>query len=250
MTDQTTGPKVTNAILSQRGRSLRNVACAFVVAVGWAAPGVAQDLGDADRGARVFKKCMACHRVGPEATSRVGPHLNDLIGRVPGTLDGFRYSKALTTAGEGGLVWQVETLDPFIANPKSTIPGTRMTFRGISDPADRADLLAYLVTFSESANETAAGSGDAPAVDAAVLAIKGDPEYGAYLSSECTTCHQADGGDKGIPAIVGWPAEDFVIVMHAYKTKARDHPVMTMIAGRLGDEEIAALAAYFENSEN
>ncbi|MCP5038971.1 MAG: cytochrome C, partial [Rhodobacteraceae bacterium] len=54
-----------------------------------------------------------------------------------------------------------------------------------------------------------------------------------------------DGSDEGIPAITGWPTEDFVIAMHAYKEKVRPHPVMQMMAGRLSNEEIAALAAYF-----
>ena len=57
------------------------------------------------------------------------------------------------------------------------------------------------------------------------------------------------GGDDGIPSIVLWPEEDFVTAMHAYKNKTRKHPVMQMVAGRLGDEEIAALAAYFGQLE-
>jgi cytochrome c len=79
-----------------------------------------------------------------------------------------------------------------------------------------------------------------------ILAIVGDAAYGEYLSSECLTCHQNDGSDRGIPAITMWPEEDFVIAMHAYKRKIRPHPVMQMMAGRLSDEEIAALAAYFK----
>ncbi|MBL6432246.1 MAG: hypothetical protein HPM95_18675 [Alphaproteobacteria bacterium] len=62
------------------------------------------------------------------------------------------------------------------------------------------------------------------------------------------TCHQADGEDKGIPSITGWPGDRFVTVMHAYKTKSRDNPVMQSIAASLSDEEIAALAAYFSKA--
>jgi cytochrome c len=69
------------------------------------------------------------------------------------------------------------------------------------------------------------------------------------LASECSTCHQSSGGDDGIPSITQWPDEDFVVAMHAYKRKIRPHPVMQMMAGRLTDEEIAALAAYFKNLE-
>lgn len=86
-------------------------------------------------------------------------------------------------------------------------------------------------------------------MDPALLAIEGDAEYGEYLSGECTACHQTSGDNDGIPSITGWPEENFVVAMHAYKSNQREHPVMQMIAGRLGDEEIAALAAYFKTIE-
>ncbi len=72
-----------------------------------------------------------------------------------------------------------------------------------------------------------------------------DLEYGEYLSGECVTCHSATGADKGIPSITGWDAESFVLVMKAYKSKERENPVMQIIASRLDDEQMAALAAYF-----
>lgn len=128
-----------------------------------------------------------------------------------------------------------------------------MNFSGLNDPQDRADLIAYLRVFSDNpANiPEAEPTAIAPEVTLApeILAIVGDPEYGEYLSSECLTCHQSDGSNQGIPAITGWPTDDFVIAMHAYKVKVRPHPVMQMMAGRLSDEEIAALAAYFKDLE-
>lgn len=87
-------------------------------------------------------------------------------------------------------------------------------------------------------------------VPSSVRAENGDAEYGQFLSGECTTCHQESAGDDGIPVIVNWSEEDFILTMNAYKNKQRDHPIMQMIAGRLGDEEIAALAAYFANAGN
>ena len=210
---------------------------------------VAQSLGDAERGQNVFKKCRACHQIGPDADNKIGPHLNGIFGRVAASLDDFRYSKAFERAGSKGLEWHIDTLDAFIEKPKAIVPGTRMSFRGVSDPTDRADLLAYLRGFSDSPQNIPEADPTATPVDhdldPAILAIEGDAEYGEYLSSECTTCHQADGADKGIPSIILWPEEDFVIAMHAYKNERREHPVMNMVAGRLGDEEIAALAAYF-----
>ena len=86
-------------------------------------------------------------------------------------------------------------------------------------------------------------------LDPDILALQGDPEYGEYLATECLTCHRADGSAEGIPSITRWPEEDFVVAMHAYKEKLRPHPVMQMMAGRLSNEEIAALAAYFKDLE-
>lgn len=76
-------------------------------------------------------------------------------------------------------------------------------------------------------------------------ATAGDRELGEYLSAECVTCHRASGGAQGIPKITGWPEDQFIAVMNAYKDKQRDNPVMQTIAGRLAAGDIAALAAYF-----
>ena len=83
-----------------------------------------------------------------------------------------------------------------------------------------------------------------------ILAIVGDIDYGEYLSSECTTCHHAQGLDEGIPSITGWPIESFVWALHSYKSGARNHPIMEMITQRLSNEEIAALAIFFESINN
>jgi len=81
---------------------------------------------------------------------------------------------------------------------------------------------------------------------AATGAVAGDRELGAYLSAECVTCHQITGQETGaVPRITGWPDDQFVAVMNAYKHKRRDNPSMQTIAGRLAADEIAALAAYF-----
>ena len=83
-----------------------------------------------------------------------------------------------------------------------------------------------------------------------ILAIVGDIDYGEYLSSECTTCHHAQGLDEGIPSITGWPIESFVWALHSYKNGARKHPIMEMITQRLSNEEIASLAIFFESINN
>ena len=73
----------------------------------------------------------------------------------------------------------------------------------------------------------------------------GDADYGEYLSGQCTTCHQLSGVNKGIPGIVGWPADSFIAVMNAYKNKERENKAMQTVAASLAEDEIAALAAYF-----
>jgi cytochrome c len=78
----------------------------------------------------------------------------------------------------------------------------------------------------------------------------GDPVYGEYLSAECSACHILDGTDNGIPSITFWPPDDFMAVLQAYKSKLRPGPIMQMIAGRLSDDEIAALAAYYGSIQN
>lgn len=224
----------------------------FVAGAAWAEQG-AQEIGDAERGRVLFSQCAGCHQVGTGARNRVGPHLNGIFGRKAAAIDGFSYSKGINRAASDGLIWDLIRLDAYLENPKALVSGTRMNYRGLKDAQDRHDVLAYLRVFSDNPSDIPEAQPTAQPLDLElppeILAIVGDPDYGEYLSNECTTCHQRDGDDEGIPSITQWPSEDFVIAMHAYKRKIRPHPVMQMMAGRLSDEEIAALAAYFGNSE-
>lgn len=217
-------------------------------------PVFASEIGDPENGAKVFEQCASCHEVGPDAHNKVGPNLNGIYGRRAAIFEDFEYSKAMDRAGRDGLTWTLETLDVYVHNPKSLVTGTNMEFGGIKDDKDRADLLAYMRTFSDSPADIPEAEPTAEAdpwdVPEDVLALVGDPEYGEYLSSECITCHRADGEDEGIPSITNWYPEDFVVAMHHYKNKLRPHPVMQMMASRLSNEEIAALAAYFETLTN
>lgn len=214
---------------------------------------LAEQLGDVEAGQRVFTKCKGCHQLGAGAKDRIGPHLNGIFGRRAAAHDGFNYSKSMQRAGADGLVWTADTLDAYIENPRVLVSKTRMSFRGLKDPQDRANLIAFLRDYSDNpsnlpeAEPTARGTDHD--LDPAILALQGDPEYGEYLSNECLTCHQVDGSAAGIPSITQWAEEDFVVAMHAYKRKLRVHPVMQMMAGRLSDEEIAALAAFFKDLE-
>jgi cytochrome c len=219
-----------------------------------AAPLGAEEIGDAELGAKLFaKNCKACHQIGEGAANRIGPHLNSIFGRPAGSDEGFNYSKSMARMGADGLIWTLETLDAYVENPKALVSGTRMNFRGMKELEERRAVLAYLRDWSDKPQNIPEAEPTAvktdPDLAPEILAIKGDVDYGEYLASECQTCHQANGTDQGIPAINGWPEEDFVVAMHSYKQKLRPHPVMQMMAGRLNEEEIAALAAYFATIE-
>ncbi len=83
---------------------------------------------------------------------------------------------------------------------------------------------------------------------AAFAQAKGDQALGEYLSAECVTCHQLSGKSVGaIPPIVGIDGESFTALMNAYRKKERENQVMQNISAKFSDEEIAALAAYFES---
>ncbi|MEW7008684.1 MULTISPECIES: c-type cytochrome [unclassified Lentilitoribacter] len=104
--------------------------------------------------------------------------------------------------------------------------------------------LAGVTVFAKAMDEV-----DIDRLSRAANQIKGDVEYGEYLSGECVTCHQISGEVDGIPAIVGWPTDSFIYAMFEYKHDQREHLVMNTISKRLNDEELAALAAYFETIE-
>lgn len=94
--------------------------------------------GDAARGEQVYARCLACHAL---AYDRVGPRHCGLIGRRAGAVPGFAYSEAMR---QSGIVWNAKSLDRFLADPPGEVPRTTMTYAGIADARDRADLIAYL----------------------------------------------------------------------------------------------------------
>lgn len=79
------------------------------------------------------------------------------------------------------------------------------------------------------------------------IVVTGDRDYGAHLAGECVTCHRATGAAQGIPPITGWAPAEFMSALQAYRCGTRQHKVMQMVAGQLGDAEIAALASYFKD---
>lgn len=99
---------------------------------------------DAESGKVVYTRCTGCHS--PDR-NRAGPLHCGVVGRVSGTVDGFRYSPAMRRAA---IVWSAETLDRFLEAPLATLPGTSMGFAGIRDDAERRQLIAWLATLTES----------------------------------------------------------------------------------------------------
>jgi cytochrome c len=123
---------------------------AFVLIAGLAAAvtsGQTALAGDAEAGAKLFKRCGTCHTV-LEGKNRVGPSLFGVYGRAAASLEGFRFSPAMKAHGASGVVWNDEALDAFIANPRTAVPKTRMTSPPMKSAEDRANLIAYLKSVS------------------------------------------------------------------------------------------------------
>ena len=104
------------------------------------AAGPAAADGDAAKGAKVFKKCKACHFADQEK-NKVGPSLVGVFGRTAGTVEGYKYSDAMKYSG---IVWSPETLGQYLRAPKEMVPGTKMTFVGLKKDDDVEDVIAYL----------------------------------------------------------------------------------------------------------
>jgi cytochrome c len=120
--------------------SLRILAPALVAAI--VAAGAAHADGDAAKGKVLFSKCAICHSVQP-GENKIGPSLAGIVGRPAASAPGFAYSEAMK---KYGVTWDAATLDAYLVNPRQAVPGTKMIFVGLKDPADRANLIAYLET--------------------------------------------------------------------------------------------------------
>ncbi len=128
------------------------VAQAYSIAVDDAAPaaGAAAEgpawadvfaAADPAAGEKVFKKCAACHKV--DGSNGTGPHLNGVVGRARGSVEGFAYSDGMASVHDA---WTPELIEVFLTNPKADVKGTKMGFAGLPKIEDRANVIAYLAT--------------------------------------------------------------------------------------------------------
>jgi cytochrome c len=102
---------------------------------------------DPAAGEQVFKKCTACHNADQGGANALGPNLWDVLGEPVGKGKGFPFSPALS--GVGG-TWNWDNMSEWLKSPKKFAPGTKMTFAGLSNPQDRANVIAFLNTHSDS----------------------------------------------------------------------------------------------------
>lgn len=100
-------------------------------------------------GAKVFKKCKACHQIGEGAKNRTGPILTGVVGRELASVDGFKYGKTIQEMGAEGMVWTEENLHAYLTKPKDFIKRTKMSFAGLKDAEDIDAVIAYIEANSQ-----------------------------------------------------------------------------------------------------
>ena len=103
--------------------------------------------GNLAHGEKVFKKCSACHSIKSGGGNKIGPALYNVVGRKVGTLDDYKYSKALAEYEKN---WSFEELNGFLLKPKDWIKGTKMAYAGLRKEKDRASVILYLNKYSDS----------------------------------------------------------------------------------------------------
>jgi cytochrome c len=114
-----------------------------VASFAWAGAAAAEAGGDAARGSTLFnQRCGVCHSVAVDGVKKPGPPLKNVVNRKAAAVAGFNYSPALK---KSNITWTPGKLEPYLAAPAKTVPGTFM-MASVSNPADRADIIAYLRT--------------------------------------------------------------------------------------------------------
>jgi cytochrome c len=165
---------------------------------------------DAARGEGVFRKCAACHTINQGGANGLGPNLWANMGAPVAHVAGYSYSDALKSKG-GNWTWQ--TMSEWLRSPRTFAPGTKMTFAGLSDPQDRADLMVYLNAQGSNIPLPPPPSANTPAEQAAEASDQpaaGDMGNDQPILNEAQALKQPEGrvGGEGAPAVAGNSARD------------------------------------------
>ncbi len=155
---------------------------------------------DPAKGQQVFNKCMACHNADKGGANQLGPNLWDVLGEPIGQGKGFAFSDALSKKGG---TWDWDNLSQWLTSPKAFAPGTKMTFAGLSNPQDRANVIAFLNSHSDAPKPLpAAPAATAAAGPAATKPGASAPTTGA-LTEQQVGANPKNVGGEGAPKVSG-----------------------------------------------
>lgn len=160
---------------------------------------------NAEAGQAAARACQACHTFEQGAANRVGPNLWNILGKPIASVEGFAYSDALKS--KSGETWTYETLSQFIQNPRQYAPGTKMTYGGMRRDDQRADLIAYLRTLSDSPQPLPEAAA-APAAEEAPASGEAPAAGGAQGAEPAPAEQPAGGSGQAQPAPVPQPATE------------------------------------------
>jgi cytochrome c len=204
------------------GYALAEAAPVEGAAAGEQAPVQVADLGtllasaDPAAGEAAARKCTGCHNFAEGAGNKQGPELYGVVDRAIGTHPDFAYSAGMLEHKDKGDLWSYANLDAFLTSPKTFTPGTKMSFPGIKDDKERADVLAYLSTLAPTpvpfpapaaAGEAAPADGSAPAAEApAAPAAEAPAETSPGVETPTTTDTETSVEGTPAPATTETPA--------------------------------------------
>ena len=146
---------------------------------------------DPAKGQQVFNKCTACHTVEKGAPNQLGPNLWGVLGEPVGKGHGFAFSPALA---EKGGTWNWDNLSEWLTSPKAFAPGTKMTFAGISNPQDRANVIAFLNSKSDAPR---------PLPTAPAATAEGGAQKEPVLTEQQAGKNPKNVGGEGAPKVSG-----------------------------------------------